>query len=177
MATNPPASAAQNKSAISSAARNRPTQPYSNSTLDQATVLHLIKSEVAVVEAKMNAELSKLDANLVKAEAQRTIDYKSLSDSLTAVSSTLPSTKTMVFTVIGTGASIFLGILGVLAFAGDRFDGGMAASGALSAQATEQAATIAQINANIAALRAQAQSPAAQLGQKAPHRKGAQPLP
>jgi hypothetical protein len=154
MSSNPP-SKPQVGATLGPAGRNRQSQGYSSGALDQATVIHLIKAEVAISEARMNVELGKLEATISRAEFQRASDNKSLSDKVDSVAETLPKTTTLVFTIIGTGASAVIAILGILAFAGDRFDGGMAASGALQQQASEQAATVAKISASIDDLKAQ----------------------
>lgn len=109
------------------------------------TVIHLIDSKVAAVSAEMRAH--------VQTEVQAAL--KPIHDDLTELKK-LPSTKTL-FAAVFSGA---LAILAILGLAADRFDGGMSASGALAQQAVVQANTIAQINANIAALRTQVQTDA-----------------
>lgn len=64
----------------------------------------------------------------------------------------LPGRGTLIFTVVGTGFTLATAVLAILAFAGDRFDGGMAASGALATQAEQHAKTIADINSKLDAI-------------------------
>lgn len=49
-------------------------------------------------------------------------------DKLSAKIEGLPSKNSQTVTILGAAGALFLGVLAVLAFAGDRFDGGMSAS-------------------------------------------------
>ena len=72
------------------------------------------------VDAKTDATRAQNDARF----AEVLTSISTLSDKIGG----LPSARSNIATVVGTGFAIFLGLVAVLAFAGDRFDGGMAAS-------------------------------------------------
>ena len=62
-----------------------------------------------------------------KTEATRAENDKRFSQILDKLDG-LPSKNSQTVTILGAAGALFLGLLAVLAFAGDRFDGGMSAS-------------------------------------------------
>ena len=81
------------------------------------------------VEARLNA---KLDTVLSRLD-----DIKSSLPSATILDN---NRKSVINNIWGTGVALLAALLGILAFAGDRFDGGMSVSPALSEIARKQAA-------------------------------------
>jgi hypothetical protein len=149
MASNPPSPTAVPTAGAPPVRRTFQTQSGSVDPF----IIHLIDSKADAVRAELKAH--------VQTELQSAL--KPIQADLEEIKR-LPGTKTL-FAAVFSGA---LAILAILAFAADRFDGGMAASGALVQQATEQANTIAQINANIAALKSQVQTNANTQGSAGP---------
>jgi hypothetical protein len=64
------------------------------SAIDQS-VVHYVDSKMGQVKAEIGLELAKLEASLVKAEAQRSVDFQQLSTNIQGVQSTLPTKDTI----------------------------------------------------------------------------------
>lgn len=92
MASNPPGGPIYSPSTSGGlAARiqstNRPTvDPF---------ILQYVDAKIDKAKAEMNAEISRLESTISTAEAQRTVDYKTISDGLRDVKNTLPTTTTI----------------------------------------------------------------------------------
>lgn len=72
-----------------------------------------------------------VDAKTEATRAQNDARFSEVINGISTLSTRiegLPSAKSQFVAIVTTGAAIFLGLIAVLAFAGDRFDGGMSAS-------------------------------------------------
>jgi hypothetical protein len=93
----------------------------------------------------MDALKDYIDARDQAVEARLTAKFDAVLSRLDTLKETLPSKtafddnrKSLVNTIIGTGIAIFVGMLAVLAFGGDRFDGGLSVSPELAAMNASQ---------------------------------------
>lgn len=84
---------------------------------------HLQARQSGSTSVDMSADL--LDAKIGQAKAEVDTEFANLRRELDK----LPGTWTLVTTVIGSAVTLFLAIIAVLAFGGDRFDGGIALAG------------------------------------------------
>ena len=96
-------------------------------------IISYVDAKVDKVKAEMSAEVTKLEATVKAAEAQRSLDYKALADSIRDAGSSLP-TKATIRNWVLTG---FGGVIAAAALAWSIFDTGAGVTGAFADKVLE----------------------------------------
>jgi hypothetical protein len=94
MASNPPGGPPRTRQTLGGGLASYINPSQTSATIDPF-ILHYIDAKVDKAKAEMNAEVSRLESTIANAEAQRTVDYKTISDGLRDVQTKLPTTTTI----------------------------------------------------------------------------------
>ncbi|BCH04729.1 hypothetical protein MesoLj131b_67280 [Mesorhizobium sp. 131-2-5] len=100
-----------------------------------------LDAKLAATEARVEAMEARIEASLDKIEN----DLGSFQTKMLATVGHLPTTPALISTVAGAAVSVVAIVVGVLAFGGDRFDGGVQVT-SVSVQQAQEAREIAKAN-------------------------------